>query len=74
MRGDRDDRTMMHKLSVPTLYWQAILGCNFGHASTQWMCVSVCDSAVACQALRRDNVLAKRCDCPPFRSPPFKPA
>ena len=32
----------------------------------------LCDSTVAGPAVRRDNVLASKCECPPFRYPPFK--
>ena len=32
----------------------------------------LCDSTVAGPTARRDNVLASKCEYPPFRYPPFK--
>ena len=34
----------------------------------------LCDSTVAGPAAQRDNVLASKCEYPPFHYPPFKPA
>ena len=34
-----------------------------------YVCVCVCDNTVAGPAARRDNVLAGKCEYPPFRYP-----
>ena len=44
----------------------------FGRPSARKGLSHLCDNAVAGPTARRDNVLASKCEYPPFRYPPFK--
>ena len=61
---------MLLRRDTPTLYWQAIVA-QVGRPSTRYGMSHLCDSTVASPAMRRDNVLASKCEYPPFLYPPF---
>ena len=64
---------MSPRREVPTMYWQAIAARNLV-VLQQEEDVALCDSTVAGPTARSDNVLASKCEYPPFHYPPFKRA
>ena len=70
MCRDRDDSKMPSRPEVPTVYWQAIVTHNVVVLQMEGMS-HLCESTVPGSIARRDNVLASKCECPPFRYPPF---
>ena len=44
----------------------------FGRGLNKERMSHLCDSTVAGPTAQRDNVLASKCEYPPFRYPPFK--
>ena len=56
---------------VPTVYWRAIVANNLVYLKLfkEERMSHLCDSTVAGPTARRDNVLASKCEHPPFRYP-----